>query len=555
MPEVMEKQMVLFDAAPESYRHWKLKVDGRVATLLMDVNEDAGLRPGYKLKLNSYDLGVDIELHDALQRIRFEHPEVACVVISSAKERMFCAGANIYMLGASSHGWKVNFCKFTNETRNGMEDSSRNDGLKFLAALNGTTAGGGYELALACEEILLVDDRSSAVSLPETPLLGVLPGTGGLTRVVDKRRVRRDLADLFCTNADGVKGERAKEWGLVDDIAVPAKFAALVQERAQKLAVGSSRNASAKGIRLNALKRKIDDSGYHYEHVDVKFDRAARTATVKVKGPRGSQPSGVEEIHAAGVSWWPLAMARELDDAILMLRTNETELGLILFKTEGDCAAVLANDALMMKHRGDWLVRETIGMLRRTFARLDVSSRSMFAVVESASCFAGTLFELALAADRSYMLAAAEKEEDLPKIAFSEMNFGLLPIVNGAGRLATRFHNDAQKMEALKKLSGQELGAEEALEVGLVTIAPDDLDWEDEIRIAIEERVSLSPDALTGMEASLRFAGNESLWTKIFGRLSAWQNWVFIRPNATGEQGALKVFGKGSKAKFNWERV
>ena len=555
MPEVMEKQMVLFDAAPESYRHWKLKVDGRVATLLMDVNEDAGLRPGYKLKLNSYDLGVDIELHDALQRIRFEHPEVACVVISSAKERMFCAGANIYMLGASSHGWKVNFCKFTNETRNGMEDSSRHDGLKFLAALNGTTAGGGYELALACDEILLVDDRSSAVSLPETPLLGVLPGTGGLTRVVEKRKVRRDLADLFCTNADGVKGERAREWGLVDEIRAPAKFAALVQERAQKLVAGSIRKANTKGIRLSALKRKIDERGYHYEHVDVTFDRAARTATVKVSGPKSEQPKSVEEIHSQGDAWWPLAMARELDDAILMLRTNETELGLILFKTEGDWAAVLANDVLMMEHREDWLVRETIGMLRRTFARLDVSSRSMFALVEPASCFAGTLFELALAADRSYMLAATEKEKDLPKIALSEMNFGLLPMVNGAGRLESRFHGDAKKIEGLKKLNGQAIGAEEALEAGLVTVAPDDLDWEDEIRIAIEERVSLSPDALTGMEASLRFAGNESLWTKIFGRLSAWQNWVFIRPNATGEQGALKVFGKGSKAKFDWERV
>jgi benzoyl-CoA-dihydrodiol lyase len=555
MPHVMEKQTVLFDAAPESYRHWKLKVDGRVATLLMDVNEDTGLRPGYKLKLNSYDLGVDIELHDALQRIRFEHPEVACVVISSAKERMFCAGANIYMLGASSHGWKVNFCKFTNETRNGMEDSSRHDGLKFLAALNGTTAGGGYELALACDEILLVDDRSSAVSLPETPLLGVLPGTGGLTRVVDKRKVRRDLADLFCTNADGVKGERAKEWGLVDEIAAPAKFAALVQERAQKLAAASSRNAEAKGIRLNALRRKIDEAGYHYEHVDVTFDRAARTGTVKVSGPSGAQPKSTAEIHAAGDSWWPLAVARELDDAILMLRTNETELGLILFKTEGDCAAVLANDALMAEHRQDWLVRETMGMLRRTFARLDVSSRSMFALIEPGSCFAGTLFELALTADRSYMLAAAEKEEDLPKIALSEMNFGLLSAVNEKGRLESRFHGDAKKIAELKRLSGQEIGAEEALEAGLVTVAPDDLDWEDELRIAIEERVSLSPDALTGMEASLRFAGNESLWTKIFGRLSAWQNWVFIRPNATGEQGALKVFGKGSKAKFDWERV
>jgi benzoyl-CoA-dihydrodiol lyase len=555
MPDVMEKRMVLFDAAPESYRHWKLKVDGRVATLLMDVNEDAGLRPGYKLKLNSYDLGVDIELHDALQRIRFEHPDVACVVISSAKERMFCAGANIYMLGQSSHGWKVNFCKFTNETRNGMEDSSRNDGLKFLAALNGTTAGGGYELALACDEILLVDDRSSAVSLPETPLLGVLPGTGGLTRVVDKRKVRRDLADLFCTNADGVKGERAKLWGLVDEIAVPAKFGALVTERARKLAAGSKRSAEASGIRLNALNRKIDDGGYHYEYIDVKFDRGMRTATIKVSGPRGAQPRNVDEIHAVGEAWWPLAMARELDDAILMLRTNEPELGLLLLKTEGDAAAVLANDMLLMDLLDDWLVRETIGILRRTLARLDVSSRSMFSIIDVGSCFAGTLFELALAADRSYMLATAEDETALPKIALSEMNFGLLPMVNGSGRLEARFHGDAKKLDELKALSGQQLDAGAALDAGLVTVAPDDLDWEDEIRIAIEERVSLSPDALTGMEASLRFAGSENLLTKIFGRLSAWQNWVFIRPNATGEQGALKVFGKGSKAKFDWERA
>lgn len=555
MAEVMEKQMVLFDATPEMYRHWKLKVEGRMATLLMDVNEDAGLRPGYKLKLNSYDLGVDIELHDALQRIRFEHPEVGCVVISSAKERMFCAGANIYMLGQSSHGWKVNFCKFTNETRNGMEDSSRNDGLKFLAALNGTTAGGGYELALACDEILLVDDRSSAVSLPETPLLGVLPGTGGLTRVIDKRRVRRDLADLFCTNADGVKGERAKQWGLVDEIAAPAKFGALVAERVQKLLESSKRKMGQQGIQLNPLKRKIDDGGYHYANVDVTFDREMRTATVIVNGPRGAQPKTLEEIHVAGDAWWPLAMARELDDAILMLRTNEPELGLILLKTEGEVAAVLAADELIVKCRDDWFVRETIGMLRRTFARLDVTSRSMFAMIEPGSCFAGTLFELAIAADRSYMLAAAEDESTLPKIALSEMNFGLLPMVNGAERLEARFHGDATKVEQLKKLAGKSLGADEALEAGLVTVAPDDLDWEDELRIAIEERASLSPDALTGMEASLRFGGAENVLTKVFGRLSAWQNWVFIRPNATGEQGALKVFGKGSKAKFDWERV
>lgn len=555
MTEVMERQLVLFDASPETYRHWKLKAEGRVATLLMDVNEDAGLRPGYKLKLNSYDLGVDIELHDALQRIRFEHPEVACVVISSAKERMFCAGANIYMLGQSSHGWKVNFCKFTNETRNGMEDSSRDDGLKFLAALNGTTAGGGYELALACDEILLVDDRSSSVSLPETPLLGVLPGTGGLTRVIDKRKVRRDLADLFCTNADGVKGERAKQWGLVDEIAAPAKFGAVVAERAKKLAESSRRKADARGIQLNLLKRKIDDGGYHYEYVDVTFDREMRTATMNVKAPQRAQPKTLKEIHALGDTWWPLAMARELDDAILMLRTNEPELGLILFKTEGSCDAVLEVDELLVEHKEDWLVRETIGMLRRTLARLDVTSRSMFAMIEPGSCFAGTLFELALAADRSYMLAAAEDEAILPKIALSEMNFGLLPMVNGAGRLAARFHGDPAKLEQVKKLVGKTLIADEAIEAGLVTVAPDDLDWEDEIRIAIEERASLSPDALTGMEASLRFGGAENLLTKIFGRLSAWQNWVFIRPNATGEQGALKVFGKGSKAKFDWERV
>src|SRR5215470_10240150 len=557
MPEVMEKQMVLFDAAPESYRHWKFKVDGRVATLLMDVNEDAGLRPGYKLKLNSYDLGVDIELHDALQRIRFEHPEVACVVISSAKDRVFCAGANIYMLGSSSHARKVNFCKLTNETRNGMEDSSKHDGLKFLAALNGTTAGGGYELALACDEILLVDDRSSAVSLPETPLLGVLPGTGGLTRVVDKRRVRRDLADLFCTNADGVKGERAKQWGLVDEITPPAKFGALVQERAQKLVAASSRKPAVNGIRLSPIARKIDEAGYRYKHVEVNVDRGMRTATVKVTGPSGTQPKTEEEIHAAGDSWWPLGMARELDDAILMLRTNEPELGLLLLKTAGEISAVLETDKILAGLREDWLVRETIGLLRRTFARLDVSSRSMYAIIEPGSCFAGTLFELALAADRSYMLALPEDESEKPvlRIALSAMNFGLLPMVNGRSRLETRFSGHAEAIAKLQAIQNEPLGAEAALELGLVTVAPDDLDWEDELRIAIEERSSLSPDALTGMEANLRFPGLETTETKIFGRLSAWQNWIFVRPNATGEQGALRLFGKGSKPKFDRERV
>ena len=558
--------MVTFEARPESYRHWRLKVDGRIATLTMDVNEDAGLRPGYKLKLNSYDLGVDIELHDALQRIRFEHPEVACVVVTSGKERIFCAGANIYMLGTSSHAWKVNFCKFTNETRDGIEDSSKHDGLKFIAALNGTTAGGGYEMALACDEILLTDDRSSAVSLPEVPLLGVLPGTGGLTRVVDKRKVRRDLADMFCTNPDGARAEKAKAWGLVDATAAPAEFQKLIREHAEAIVRASKRPADAVGIKLNSLERTVDEKGYHYNYVDVNFDRAARTATLVVRGPEGKAPDTPAEIHAQGDKWWPLEMARELDDAILMLRTNELELGLVLLKTAGNPETVLAYDAATLKNKDFWLVRETIGMLRRTFARLDVSSRSLFAIIgpsssnagsgdEQGSCFVGVLFELALAADRSYMLALPEEEGAPIRVAMDGFNFGLLPMVNGRSRLDTRFSGDKKKLAALEKESGKLLNPERAMELGLVTLAPDDLDWDDEIRMAIEERVSLSPDALTGMEASLRFPGNETLETKVFGRLSAWQNWVFIRPNATGEHGALKVFGSGSKSKFDWERV
>jgi len=549
------KESVLFDPATRDLRHWKLTVNNRIATLAMNVDEAAGLRPGYKLKLNSYDLGVDIELHNILQRIRFEHPGIACVILTSAKERMFCAGANIYMLGTSSHAWKVNFCKFTNETRNGMEDSSRHDGLKFLAALNGTTAGGGYELALACDEIILIDDRSSAVSLPETPLLGVLPGTGGLTRVVDKRKVRRDLADLFCTNPDGVKGERAKSWGLVDDIAAPANFAEAVQACAEKLVLSSTRAAAMKGIELRPLQRKIDDAGYHYAHVDVAFGREARTATLTIRGPQGSQPKSLEEIHAAGDSWWPVATARELDDSILMLRTNESELGLLLLKTEGSIDAILDLDKFLANTREDWLVRETVGLFRRTFARLDVSSRSMFAIIEPGSCFAGTLLELALTADRSYMLALQGDEAKSPKIALSAMNFGLLPMVNGRSRLETRFSGRAEVLAKLQAIQNEPLGSEAAIELGLVTVAPDDLDWEDELRMAIEERTSLSPDALTGMEASLRFPGAETLETKIFGRLSAWQNWIFIRPNATGELGALILFGKGSKPKFDRERA
>ena len=547
--------MITFDRTPEAYKHWRVDVDGRIATLTMDVNEDAGLVPGYKLKLNSYDLGVDIELYDALQRIRFEQPQVATVVLTSGKDRMFCAGANIYMLGSSSHAWKVNFCKFTNETRNGLEDSSRHDGLKFIAALNGTTAGGGYEVALACDEILMVDDRSTVVSLPEVPLLGVLPGTGGLTRVVDKRKVRRDLADLFCTSADGLRAERAKQWGLVDAYAAPNSFPGLVQERAQALASQSSRPADTKGIKLNPLNRVIDEAGLHYDYVEVLFDRAGRSATLTVRAPRGPQPDTLDSIVAAGDAWWPLAIARQLDDAILMLRTNETDLGLLILKTQGEAAAVLAADAALIKFKDHWLVRETIGYLRRTFARIDVSSRSLYAVVDQGSCFAGILLELALAADRSYMLALLDGDDNAPTIALDEVNFGLLPMVNGLTRLQTRFYGHDETIAELRKLDGQPLAAEAAVANGLITVAPDDLDWEDEMRLAFEERANLSPDALTAMEANLRFPGPETMDTKVFARLSAWQNWVFYRPNSTGPNGALKLFGSGSKPQFDWERV
>jgi len=545
---------ILFDRRPDSYVHWRLSFDGPVATLSMDVNEERGLKPGYRLKLNSYDLGVDIELNDALQRIRFEHPEVKCVLLTSAKERMFCSGANIYMLGQSSHAWKVNFCKFTNETRNGMEDSSQHDGLKFLAAVNGTVAGGGYELALACDEIVMVDDRSSTVSLPEVPLLAVLPGTGGLTRVTDKRRVRRDLADMFCSTAEGVRADRAKQWNLVDRIAKPQQFKELVAERTAALAASSARPGAGKGIQLTELERAIDERGYHYRHVDVALDRAARTLTITVRAPTPGQPQGIPSIHARGAQWWPLAMARELDDAILLLRTNEPDIGLWLLKTEGDVEQMLAMDDLLRRSRTDWLVRETIGLLRRTFARLDVSSRTLFAIIDQGSCFAGTLFELALAADRSYMLLSEEQQSG-PRIALSEMNFGAYPMVNHQTRLLTRFCGAETPVDAAHGVVGNQLPASLALELGLVTSTPDDIDWADEVRLAVEERASLSPDALSGMEASLRFPGAETMETRIFGRLSAWQNWVFSRPNAVGEQGALKVFGTGSMAKFNWERI
>ena len=544
-----------FDTHPDRYRHWKLGVDGQVATLAMDVDEDGGLVPGYKLKLNSYDLGVDIELHDALQRLRFEHPSVRVVVITSAKERVFCSGANIFMLGLSSHAWKVNFCKFTNETRNGIEDASRHSGLKFIAACNGTTAGGGYELALACDEILLVDDRSSAVSLPEVPLLGVLPGTGGLTRITDKRHVRRDHADVFCTLVEGVRAPRAKEWRLVDDHAKPQQFADLVRRRATTLATASDRPVDARGVTLTPLERTVDDAGYHYPTVDVRVDRAARHATITVKAPAAPEPADVEAIVARGAAWWPLAMARDLDDAILMLRAHELELGTWILKTAGDAAQVLACDEALERHASHWFVRETTGMLRRTLARLDVTSRSLYALVEPGSCFAGTLAELAFAADRTYMLALPDAPERAPRVTLSPTNFGRYPMVNGKHRLAARFYHQDAPLAAIRAAAGRALGADEALALGLVTAAPDDLEWSDELRLALEERASLSPDALTGMEANLRFGPGETMATRVFGRLSAWQNWIFIRPNATGESGALKVFGTGSKAKFNRERV
>jgi benzoyl-CoA-dihydrodiol lyase len=547
-----------YRTSPEHYRHWRLAFNGPVATLSMDVNEDGGLRPGYKLKLNSYDLGVDIELYDALQRIRFEHPEVRVVVLTSAKERMFCSGANIYMLGLSSHAWKVNFCKFTNETRNGIEDASRHSGLKFLAALNGTTAGGGYELALACDEILMIDDRSSAVSLPEVPLLGVLPGTGGLTRLTDKRKVRRDHADLFCTMTEGVRADRAREWRLVDTIAKPQQFTETVAARAAALAAASDR-PNAPGVALPPLEREANAGGYRYRHVEVKFDRAARTASIVVNGPQGPQPADIAGIVALGAAWWPLAMARELDDAILCLRSNELELGVWLLQTRGDVRAMLALDRTLEQFNSHWFVRETIGMLRRTLARLEVSSRTLFAIIDTGSCFAGTLCELALAADRSYMLSLPDADVDderaAPRLALSNLNFGMYPTVAGVSRLAARFYSEPQPLERARVACGHLLDAEATVDHGLVTLAPDDLDWDDEIRVAIEERASLSPDALTGLEANLRCNTAETMDTRIFGRLTAWQNWIFNRPNAVGEHGALKVFGTGNKVRFNRERV
>jgi benzoyl-CoA-dihydrodiol lyase len=547
-----------YQTNPSQYKHWKLKVDGNVATLGADFDENGGLRPGYKLKLNSYDLGVDIELNDAINRIRFEHPEVQTVVLTSLKDKVFCSGANIFMLGLSSHGWKVNFCKFTNETRNGLEDSSKHSGLKFLAAVNGACAGGGYEVALACDEILLVDDRASSVSLPEVPLLGVLPGTGGLTRVTDKRKVRHDLADIFCTSQEGVRGQKAVDWRLVDAVAKPAAFAQAVQERAANLAKTSLRpgaGVGAKGVALTPINRTVEANALRYTFVNVDIDRAKRIATFMVKAPTQTVEADVAAIESLGDQWFPIKLARELDDAILSMRTNELDIGTWIWKTEGSAANVLSMDAALAKNKDHWFVRETIGALRRSLSRIDVSSRSLFALIEPGSCFAGTYLEIALACDRQYQLSLPDDAAKAPTITVGELNFGTYPMATGESRLERRFYSEQPALEAVRAVAGKALDGAAASHVGLVTGAPDDIDWGDEVRIALEERSAMNPDALTGMEANLRFNGKETMHTRVFGRLTAWQNWIFQRPNAVGDKGALKVYGKGDKASFDWNRV
>jgi benzoyl-CoA-dihydrodiol lyase len=542
---------VTFERSPETYHHWKLAFDGPVATLSMDVQEDAGLSPDYRLKLNSYDLGVDIELADAIQRIRFEHPEVHTVVVTSLKERIFCAGANIFMLRGSTHNRKVNFCKFTNETRLAMEDASEHSGIKFIAALNGICAGGGYELALACDEIILVDDGNSAVSLPETPLLAVLPGTGGLTRVVDKRKVRRDLADVFGTLAEGVRGKRAVDWRLVDAVYPTSQFKDRVAKRAQALAAQSDRPSSGPGITLGALNPEISEDAFQYSSVRLEIDRARRVATLTVTAPTGDQPTTPDEILAAGDQFWALRAFRELDDVLLRLRLNEPLIGTVVLKTVGDAAAVLAVDDTLLQHKDHWAVREIIHFMKRTLKRMDLTSRSFFALIEPGSCFAGSLFELTIAADRSYML----DDPDQPNsIALSGMNGGPLPMSNGLTRLQTRFLGTPERVD---EVLGEKapFDAQAAMDAGLVSFAPDELDWDDEVRLAVEGRAAFSPDALTGMEANLRFAGPETMETKIFGRLTAWQNWIFIRPNAVGEQGALTAYGTQKRPEFDFNRT
>ena len=557
---------VEFRTCPAKYRHWRLATDGPLATLTMDVDEQGGLVPGYELKLNSYDLGVDIELYDAVQRLRFEHPEVKAVVVTSGKEKIFCAGANIRMLAASSHPWKVNFCKFTNETRNGIEDATENSGQTYLAALNGTASGGGYELALACEVILLVDDRSSAVSLPELPLLGVLPGTGGLTRVVDKRHVRRDRADYFSTKAEGLAGKKAVGWKLVDEAVPRAGWKEAVEERAVALASTARRLPGGPAIELTELGKSRTADSISYAHVSALLDRDRAVAEISVTGPSADAPASMADVYAQGPSFWPLAVARELDDLILDLRANETEIGTWVLRTSGSAQRVLAHDALLLENAAtDWLANEIVLYLKRTLKRLDVTSRSLIALIEPGSCFAGSLLELALAADRSYMLSGAFEDVD-PDAAPAAVTVGPanlsgppgngpLPMGNGLTRLQTRFFGDEAGLAAAEKAVGEPLEAEEAEKLGLVTFAPDDIDWEEEVRIAIEERSAFSPDALTGLEANYRFAGPETTETKIFGRLTAWQNWIFYRPNASGPDGALRAYGSGKRADFDRKRV
>ncbi len=553
-PSMQNVNQVDYQTAPSLYQHWQMKIESPIAYLSMDVNENAGLRAGYKLKLNSYDLGVDIELNDALNRIRFEHPEVRSVVITSAKERVFCSGANIFMLGSSDHAWKVNFCKYTNETRNGMEDTSSNSGLRFIAAINGVCAGGGYELALACDEIFLIDDRLSAVSLPEVPLLGVLPGTGGLTRLTDKRQVRHDRADIFCTTVEGIRGQKAKDWGLVDEIVKPADFDMRIRERALELCGQNDRPANGKPVLLRPLERLLDDATIRYQHVLVEIDRKARVATFTISAPAEKLPTDIQTIEANGTDWYPLQLARELEDAVLWMRTNELEIGVWLIKTRGEGDSILHMDEILWKNRQHWFVCETIGYLRRTFDRLDVSSRSLFAIIDVGSCFAGSFFELALACDRSYHLSLPDDAE-APTVALSHLNFGLLSTLIGRSRIERRFFADSMLLDVFDSMRGKPVDAEEAFHLGLVTVASDELDWDDEIRIAIEERVSMSPDALTAMEANLRFNGRETTLSKIFGRLTAWQNWIFQRANATGASGSLKAYGSGEKAQFDWNRI
>ena len=549
--------MINFNTSPEQYRHWELEIQDRIAFLKLAVDPDAGLHPGYTLKLNSYDLGVDIELHDAVQRLRFEHPEVGAVVLTSERDRVFCSGANIAMLGLSSHGHKVNFCKFTNETRNEIEDASQHSGQVYLSALNGTAAGGGYEMALATEHIMLVDDSSSTVSLPEVPLLAVLPGTGGLTRVVDKRKVRRDHADFFCTVSEGIRGKRALEWKLVDELVPRSKFRETVEERAQEIAARTQKKKELQGITLTAIDPQIDPDQIRYSHLLLKLDRKRGCVDFHIQGPNEKLPESIEELHQMGDQYWLFALGRELDDAILHLSFNEPELGTWVFHTEGNLSNVVDYEQFLIDQSDDWLAREIILFLKRVLKRIDLSARSLISLIEPGSCFAGILLELVLASDRSYMLEGSfeDSEEPAPVIIPTSMNFGSLPMCNGLTRLETRFYNQQEDLEKIQSSLGKPLDAEQALDLGLVTFIPDDIDWEDEVRLAIEERSSFSPDALTGMEASLRFPGPETLETKIFGRLSAWQNWIFQRPNAVGEEGALKLYGTGKQANYAKERV